>query len=566
MSKSMFLIYHARMWWMLACVQSEAGKAPGEFLPDSAPTVEQVGGGDTAPDTEEDPSEALFDPWTIHTIDLVMDAAAWADVRDNPWAENWQQADLRWNDETVAAIGVRAFGAGSMIAGKPSLKLSFDHFVDGQDWRGLEQVKLDNSSQDYGYMNERIGTEILRGMNVPASRTGWVALRVNDEAVGFFVMLEAIDDRFLERWYGDDSGPLYGMISGRWGQGLNPIDDVWTYYELQTSVQSDGAEIVRAAEVVASGTDAELAEVIDLDAFLRESVTRSLMGGTDTFSADGNNFYLYVDQGRLTIIPWDLDVEMGAWGVAAGLAVDPSAPWNTSPWSYNPVTGGDYVDPLLLRQITMGADLPAVAAEALEGPLAWAELDETVLATANLIRSSVYDDMLGYDTLFEQRAADLRLFLHARLSALAGGDVADCTPIAGATYAADLSPAGSVGWGDLLIDSTYWGPGFSVNGAHFCRGLFVHAPSTVTITVPAGKTTLYGKVGLQDWNQRCGDGATFTITQNGVTLYQSGALGNYSAAEDIGALPVSAGSVTLITSPNSEYSCDTTAWLDLRVE
>ena len=544
---------------LLACVAPGIPLAPAadtSAAPEALPAVE--------PDLPDDPTAALFDVDRIATLALTMDAADWLAIRDNPWAETWHAADFSWDGETVEQIAVRAFGQGSEIAGKPGLKLKFDGLVPGQEFRGLDELKLDNSSQDVGYLNERIATGIMRRFGVPAARTGWADVTVNGDAVGFFVVLESIDDRFVERWFGDDDGVLYGMNSGYYGQGLNPMSEGLTWYEPQTSVQSDGSDLVAVANAVADGSDAELAEVLDLDGFLRESVARSVLGSLDAFSADGNNFYLYDDGGRFTIIPWDFDVDLGGYYFTTSLSVDPWAPWDQSPWSANAVTGAEYTDPVLLRQLAMGADVDAVLAELLADAASWPEVDAEVVASAALIHDAVHADVLGYGTSFDQRVPDLRMYLHARLSRLAGRDVADCPDLQGLPASA-LSPSGTVGWGELLVDETNWGPGFSIAGEHVCTGLFAHAPSDVTLSVPDGKTTLYGQVGLQDWNQRCGDGARFRVEQGGVVLWEGQVVQTYEPAVSLGDIGVEAGEVHLIADPNGEYSCDTAAWVGVGV-
>lgn len=560
--------------WLLGCTptQGVGGGAASDAEPTGGAIWELPGAPPGA-----DPTDALFDVGTVHTMALEMSPAAWSELRSNPWAKNWYEADFAFvsgsSGERVelGAVGIRAFGAGSQVAGKSALKISFDRNVDGQRFLGLEQLKLDNSSQDAGFMNERIATAVLRRMDVPAARTGWADVTVNGDHAGFFVLMESIDDRFLRRWYGNAEGPLFGMISGWYSQGLNPFpvgyDDPLTWYETQTSVESDGSEIAVAVERLAAGTDAEVAEVIDLDAFLRVSVARSVMGGIDTFSADGNNFYLYVDNGRLTQIPWDLDADLGyPWAYSLAMGVDPRAPWASSPWSTNPVTGAPYTDPVLLRHLAMGADPDPIVAEMLDGAFDWELVDAEIVESAALIEPWVWDDVLGYGPSFGPRIADLRMFVHQRSSRLAGEDVADCSqPDDGSLPIADLSPTGTVGWGELLVDSTYWGPGFSVGGEHACGGVFAHAPSAITIEVPAGKDTLTGAVGAQDWVQVCGNGMSFEVRQGGVSLWTSPVVHNYDAPLSFGSLAVEPGPVELIAGHNGEYSCDTSVWVNVRV-
>lgn len=51
------------------------------------------------------------------------------------------------------------------------------------------------------------------------------------------------------------------------------------------------------------GTDEEFATKVDVDEFLRVSVTRAAMGAIDAFAADGNNFYLYDNRGSSNSSP-----------------------------------------------------------------------------------------------------------------------------------------------------------------------------------------------------------------------------------------------------------------------
>lgn len=316
--------------------------------------------------------------------------------------------------------------------------------------------------------------------------------------------------------------------------------------------------------MVAAGSDADLAAAVDLDLFLKESVGRSVMGSLDCLSCDGNNYYLHQgSDGVWRIVPWDFDVDLGVWYMTTALAVDPRAPWVSSPWAYDAATYEPYTDPLLTRQLAMGADVDAEIAALLAGPLAYDAVTARIAAAADLIRADVHADVLGYGARFEQRVADLHLFLHSRLSALSGGEVADCAPLPGLPLSF-FAPSGTVGWGALLVDATNWGPGVTVNGAHACTGVFAHAPSTVTVTIPDGYATLSGAVGLQDWNQQCGDGARFRVEQGGAVLWQSDVVRNYDDAVPF-SVAIGAGALSLVADPVTEYSCDTAVWVDVAV-
>lgn len=546
--------------------------------------------GDPPADSAEDepsPSDAVFDLEAIHDIELTLDEADWADISGNPSAESWYTASFRWDDETVDEVGVRAFGYSSHVIGKPPLKIDFNRVVSGQRWRELETLKLRNSYYDPSFMHDALEPWLLRAAGVPASRTGWARVWANGELVGFYTVMEAIDDRFLKRNFDNDDGPLYS-IDGIRGHGLMPLTDALAYFQYNTEVTGDGGDLEDLTRIVAEGSRDELASVLDLDSFFTESIVRTLAGSQDSFSADGNNFYLYNDpgvdvdetdlHGTWRIIPWDYNFDFTSFGLTAALRVDVTQPWATSDYAYDPYTGAPYTDVLMERQIASGRDVDARVAELLEGPLAYADVVDRVKRWQALIADDVAADPIGGETAFMQGVADDLLYVHMRWSGELGAEVADCAELEDdAVLARDMSPTGTVGWASLTSDGWYWSgsavvcptaddlcPGFDVRQTHYCTGLFAHAPSAVTITIPEGHHTLRGAVGLQLFAEDCSNGARFSVEQGGEVLWTSGALSSYSEAEDMGDVGVEPGEVVLKVDPNGDYSCDTSAWVDLR--
>ncbi len=549
------LRYPLAVTFLLACTAavSPGGVGAGGVAADSE--VEEAQG-----PGEVDPTDRVFDPSVVHEIDLDLAPAEWADVRDNPAAENWWEASFTMDGEVVERVGIRSFGAGSQVAGKPNIKLAFDRNVDGQDFRGLEQLKLDSSTQDAGFLNEFVATSVLRSVDLPAARTTWARVRANGEEVGFFVVLEPVDDVFLRRWFGNDDGNLYGTWDWRYGQGLNVI--TWggplDWYVPQTKVETDGSDIVAAVSAVNFGSDDEFAAAVDVDQFTRVSVTRAALGAIDAFAADGNNFYLYDDGGQFKLVPWDLDADCGyPYYMSNALYMDLREPWLLSHARYNPVTGALYSDPVHARAMAMGWDVEGWMDGLWSGPLDWGTLDGMVAEAAALIAEDACDDTYHGCSAHRQRAADLRLFLHSRLSYLAGGEVVDCGP--------SQTPvvSGTVGYGELGLDESAWGPGLVVNGQHYCHGILAWAPSSLVAQVPGG--TLAASVGLHDWNYACGDGAVFSVSQGGTALWTSDTIVQYQDALAF-SVPVAAGEVRLDVAALGTADCDAAAWLDLRVQ
>ena len=564
----------------LILAAAACGGHTGELGPDAAPAAV-----DATPDAAPpDPSAAVFDPDVIHDIELTMPAADWAELSANPRAETWHEATFAWDGEVVLQAGVRAFGYSSHVVGKPPIKIDFDRVLD-QTWRGLEQLKLRNAYYDGSFLHDALAPWLLRRAGVPASRTGWARVKVNGTPVGFYTVMESIDDVFLQRNFHTDAGPLYS-IDGIRGHGLMPLAEPLRYFQYNTSVTGDGSDLVDLTRLVAEGTDLELARVIDLDNFFDESIVRTLSGSQDAFSADGNNFYLYNDpwvdadvtdlHGTWRVIPWDFNFDFTAFGMQQALTVEPRRPWETSNYAQDPTTGAPYRDVLMIRQIAAGRDPDQRARELTAGVLAYPDVEARVEAWRALIRDEVARDPIGGAERFDNAVATDLQYLRMRWSNTLGREVSPCLPLeAGATPARELAPTGTVGWGTLTVDGWSWNGegrclvaphacfGFDVGGGHHCTGLFAHAPSTVTITVPAGKTRLRGQVGLQRFGSDCSNGVTFRVVQDGLDRWQSGVLRSLSEPEELDVM-IHPGAVQLVADPMGDISCDMASWVDLR--
>jgi hypothetical protein len=408
--------------WALAC------GGPDQAAPaDAPPGLDDASPTDAAPSPDAapalDPSDAVFDPTFVHQIEITIAPEAWDDIQQDPWSENWWTADVRIDGEAITDVGIRAYGAYSRRVNKTPIKLSFDRQVPGREFRGLEQLKLDGSTQDPGFLNEPLGASVLRSLGIPAARMTWAVVYANGERWGFYIVEEPIDDVFVGRWFDGPEGSLYGTTDYHYGQALNPMTEhgPLEWFSPDTAVGGDGSDIVAAAEAIASGTDAELDAVVDTEGIMRLSVTRAMFGDTDSFAADGNNFYLYNHAGRITVIPWDMDIAFGGlpshYTNALEMGLD--EPWLWSHYRINSLTGEPFEDTLYARTRERGWDIDGWVAQVLAGPLAPATVDAQVAAWAALIEDDACADNYHACASHTARVTQLREFLADRLARLA---------------------------------------------------------------------------------------------------------------------------------------------------
>jgi hypothetical protein len=117
-----------------------------------------------------------------------------------------------------------------------------------------------------------------------------------------------------------DIGDLGGMggMSSAGGVSLVYTDDEESSYsaifdnaETNTN-SSDHARVIEAIKNLNAGT--ELEKYVDVDACLRYFAAHTIVVNLDSYSGSmGHNYYLYENNGQITILPWDYNMSFGGF-------------------------------------------------------------------------------------------------------------------------------------------------------------------------------------------------------------------------------------------------------------
>lgn len=184
----------------------------------------KVAAGDTGISMEYETE--LFDTSSILTVNILMDEADWNDMLENATAEEYYQCDVEIGGTTFYRVAIRPKGNTSLtsIASDPttdrySFKLEFDHYVDGQTCFGLDKLILNNSYADATNMKEALIYDMYQYLGADASLYNYGKISVNGEYWGVYLALEAVEDSFMLRNYGAQSGKLYKPDSMNIGGG-----------------------------------------------------------------------------------------------------------------------------------------------------------------------------------------------------------------------------------------------------------------------------------------------------------------------------------------------------------
>ena len=170
------------------------------------------------------------------TVNILMDEDDWQEMLDNALAEEYYACDVEINGQTFYQVGIRTKGNTSLssVVNDPttdrySLKLEFDHYVDGQTCFGLDKLILNNNYADATNMKEALCYDMFQFLDTDASLYNYAEISVNGEYRGVYLALEAVEDSFLLRNYGTEKGALYKpegieMGGGRQDGGRPDVD------------------------------------------------------------------------------------------------------------------------------------------------------------------------------------------------------------------------------------------------------------------------------------------------------------------------------------------------------
>ncbi len=266
-------------------------------------------------------------------VDVSMTPGALDSIYDNVWSDEYQRCSMRWRnsiiDTTVHDVGIRVRGNTSRTAIKKSWKLSFNTFVPGRKFRGLEKINLNGEHNDVSIIRSYLAWNLYREMRVPSPRAHHARLKINggDRVEGVQIHIEQIDEELVQAWFANKDSSLYKCrykgerADLRWvapGTG-----DAYKYlgggetYEEKNLVDSDYEDLAAFIDFILGSSDSEFAtqlgERFSLDNFLRAMAVDVVIGNWDNYWFGANNYYLYLnmDSGRFEYLPYDLDNSYG---------------------------------------------------------------------------------------------------------------------------------------------------------------------------------------------------------------------------------------------------------------
>ncbi|MBW2276207.1 MAG: CotH kinase family protein [Deltaproteobacteria bacterium] len=272
-----------------------------------------------------DESDKLFDPSEVIEIDIWLEPDDWDLIRhqersildifgvgclEEPFASpyTYVRGTVEVDGVALSDVGVRKKGfLGSLDDEKPSLKIKFDEYLNGQQLYGLDRLTLNNCKQDPSLVRQCIGYDLFRDADVPAPRCNFARVTVNGADLGIYAHVESVKKQFLRRHFDDDEGNLYEGT-------LSDFREGWTgTFEKKTNKDDPGGDDIQALRAALEADDADLVgaiePLVDLDRFYTFWAIEVLVGHWDGYTSNTNNYFVYHDpiSDQFHFMPWGID-------------------------------------------------------------------------------------------------------------------------------------------------------------------------------------------------------------------------------------------------------------------
>jgi hypothetical protein len=292
----------------------------------------------------------VFDSSVVARIDITINPDTLQWLYENVESNIEFHAVFKFNNgtinETVDNIGFRLRGNTSRYSQKKSFKVSFNTFVLGGKFYGMEKMNLNGEHNDPSIIRSHLSWEWLREDSIPAPRTAYSRVYINGDYFGLYIIVEHVDEEFIQSRYRNNDGNLYMCLYPADLTYLGSNPDLYKFtsgdrraYELKTNTDfddySDLANFIDVLNNTPLGDlECRLQEIFNLNSYLKVMALDVVTGNWDGYIYNKNNFYLYhnTETDKFEYLPYDLDNTFGIdwfnvdWGIKNIYNWAPSAP------------------------------------------------------------------------------------------------------------------------------------------------------------------------------------------------------------------------------------------------
>ena len=286
-------------------------------------------------------SDYIYNQEKVKTYELIIKKDDLAKINANPVGEEYVEAALIFEGDTISPVGVRYKGSLGAYAGclsdpdwghpsgqKTCEKLSMQVKINWNDRKerffDLNKLQFHAQNYDKSQLRERMAYWLFAQMGVPAPRSIHARLIINKNYSGLYGLTEEIDNRFAEYFYKEGKGNIYKEV---WPVKANGEiqSDIALIEALKTNEEEQNINLIKEfGQAIAASNISNSKEVIRKYMKINEImsyivVDRAIRHDDGPFhwycsdeaenSCVNHNYYWFEDKKnkKMHLIPWDMD-------------------------------------------------------------------------------------------------------------------------------------------------------------------------------------------------------------------------------------------------------------------
>ncbi len=262
---------------------------------------------------------------TIQEIRIYFEQENWDHILDSLYIDGQKErllASININGTQLDSIGIRYKGFSSVSTDrkKNPFNIKLDYVNNDQQYDGIDKIKLSNVIQDPSFIREVLSYEIARKY-MPAPRSNFANVFINDTLWGLYTNVEAINKAFLRKLYGSNQNSFFkcnpesldldGENSNLNNSHGTDSTDYAPYYDMRSDY--GWADLYQLIDILNEQPD-NIESILNVDRTLWMHAFNYVLVNFDSYIGYAQNYYLYKDDnGRFNPIIWDLNMSFASY-------------------------------------------------------------------------------------------------------------------------------------------------------------------------------------------------------------------------------------------------------------
>lgn len=264
---------------------------------------------------------------SIQEIRIYFDEANWDEALDNLYIAGERGrlvGNVSVNGTMFPGAGIRYKGFSSYSSSrvKNPFNIALDYSDSDLNYDGINKIKLSNVIQDPSFVREALSYEIARKY-MPASRSNYANVFVNDTLIGLYTNVEAVNKDFLGDHYGirnttffkcnPESLDLNGENSNLSDSPGATIADYYPLYDLKSDEASAWNELKDFIDTL-NLNPTSISNQLNIDRALWMHAFNYSVINFDSYVGYAQNYYLVKDiAGKFNPILWDMNMSFASY-------------------------------------------------------------------------------------------------------------------------------------------------------------------------------------------------------------------------------------------------------------